>query len=60
MSQSEGNSEFERAMRDLGESEGKRIYDQAFASARKEGISEKGAKNYAEDVVIGQADWVMR
>jgi hypothetical protein len=60
MSQSEGNSEFERAMRDLGESEGKRIYDQAFASARKEGISEKGAKNYAEDVVINQADWVMR
>ena len=60
MSQSGGNSEVERAMRDLGESEGKRIYDQAFASARKEGISEKGAKNYAEDVVINQADWVMR
>ncbi len=53
-------AEFRRAMRDLGEAEGKRIFDDAFRSCRRDGISEAGAKDFAESVVVGQANWVMR
>ncbi len=51
---------FQRAMRDLGEAEGKRIYDEAFQTCRKNGISEARAKDYAESRVVGYANWVMR
>mgnify|MGYP003140731826 FL=1 len=53
-------AEFRRAMRDLGESEGKRIYDEAYNRCRKDKMSEAGSKEFAESVVVGHANWVMR
>ena len=53
-------AEFRRAMRDLGEAEGKRIYDDAFKRCYTGGVSKAKAQEYAESVVVGHANWVMR